>query len=98
MVRYLGAYEFDSRPVISASDRSNYRTHNILLEFGEFDLDEYFADKGSYPPVLPTEIRLFWASLFEVADALRRLHNHEHKNKKGDIDFHYHGYAGSKRS
>lgn len=93
IVQYLGAYSFDSRPAPPGESGSGkYRTYNILLEYGQFDLDEYFADKGSYPPVRATEIRLFWTSLFEVADALCRLHNHEHKNDKGDTDCNYNGY------
>ena len=48
-------------------------THNILLEFGEHDLEEYFHDNE--PPVLQEEIENFWQDLFAVAKALNGLHN-----------------------
>ena len=48
-------------------------TYNILLEYGEFDLDEFFA--GILPPVLQTELEAFWIELFEVADAVEGIHN-----------------------
>lgn len=79
MVQYLGCYSIDGCPLQSGS-------HNILLEYGQFDLDEYFADKRSYPPIRGAEIRLFWQSLFEIADAIRRIHNLEHKDKNGGTD------------
>jgi hypothetical protein len=49
------------------------RTTNILLEYGELDLDEYFAEHT--PPVLQTEIEDFWRRLFEVAHAVEAMHN-----------------------
>jgi hypothetical protein len=48
-------------------------TYNILLEYGECDLDEFFIDRT--PPVLANETRFFWERLFEVAKALERIHN-----------------------
>ncbi|KAL8658704.1 MAG: hypothetical protein Q9226_000818 [Calogaya cf. arnoldii] len=48
-------------------------TFNLLLEFGECDLDEFFAHRN--PPVLQDETDQFWKALFEVADALDGLHN-----------------------
>jgi hypothetical protein len=83
MVRYLGSYSIDGSPGHSGS-------HNILLEYGQFDLDEYFADKRSYPPIRGAEILSFWQSLFEIADAIRRIHNLKHKDKTGGTD-EYHG-------
>jgi hypothetical protein len=85
MVQYLGDYSFDEDPNDSTS-----RTHNILLEYGELDLDEFFAADHSYPPVLTLEIVDFWQSLFEVAEALKRFHNLEYTNEDGVTD-HYHG-------
>jgi hypothetical protein len=84
MVQYLGDYSFDD-----TDDRAS-RTYNILLEFGELDLDEFFADEHSYPPVLTPEIVDFWQSLFEVAEALKRFHNLEYRNDDG-VTAHYHG-------
>jgi hypothetical protein len=48
-------------------------TYNILLEFGECDLEEYFAQR--LPPVFEQEIGAFWKGLFAVADALDCIHN-----------------------
>jgi hypothetical protein len=50
-------------------------TYNILLEYGEFDLDEFFAER--LPPVLQTELEEFWRDLFEVADVVNGIHNLE---------------------
>jgi hypothetical protein len=56
-----------------AADEEVRTTYNILLEYGEFDLDEYFAE--FLPPVLQTELEKFWSALFEVADAVEGIHN-----------------------
>ena len=47
-------------------------THNLLLEYGESDLDVYF--KKRHPPFFQGEIRLFWRELFEVAKAIQGIH------------------------
>ena len=57
------------------------RTHNILLEFGEFDLDEFFLEFDS--PVHPLEIIGFWKKFFKVADALYKLHYLNFQNRDG---------------
>ncbi|OAG42928.1 hypothetical protein AYO21_02879 [Fonsecaea monophora] len=67
MVRYIGHYSYEEPPA--------GLTHNILLEFGELDLDEFFAHEFSSPPVRSPEIISFWESLFQVAEALQRIHN-----------------------
>lgn len=66
MVRYFGEYEHKEADTCKT-------THNILLEYGEFDLDEFFAER--LPPVLQTEVEEFWVKLFEVANALDGIHN-----------------------
>jgi hypothetical protein len=86
MVRYLGEYEYkelrssSSQPSKSAettasksADERLKPTYNILLEFGEFDLDEYLANV--LPPVVQTEIEKFWNNLADVADAVEGVHN-----------------------
>jgi hypothetical protein len=50
-------------------------TYNILLEFGELDLDQFFGYRLS--PVLQTELEKFWKDLFEVADAVKGIHDFE---------------------
>jgi hypothetical protein len=51
-------------------------THNILLEYGDQDLDEYLALR--YPPVLNSEIISFWKSIFALATTLKHIHNFEY--------------------
>jgi hypothetical protein len=87
MVQYLGHFSFDGAPFDPTS-----RTHNILLEFGDQDLDEYFADEVSYPPVRTGEIVVFWESLFKVADAIRKIHNLQFNYEDGTSEL-YHGYV-----
>ena len=77
MVRWLGAYSHEdarqlSSPSQDSTQESGTTTHNILLEFGESDLEVLFGEK--LPPILPKEIEDFWASFFEVADAVKGIH------------------------
>ena len=84
-VRYLGSY---SRKEVIRSATGNPKGHdgaageqtpeqkfsyNILLQYGDFDLDDYF--KESLPPVLQAEIDAFWSDLFQVADGLEGIHH-----------------------
>ena len=86
MVKYLGDYGHQEAQQTSPGSDLNGRkseetsvvTHNILLEYGDCDLDEYFAQR--LPPVFRTEIESFWQSLAEVADALNGVHNLEDKD------------------
>jgi hypothetical protein len=71
MVQYLGVYEIDEQ----MDDGVVERTYNILLEFGEHDLLEFFADPIHHPPHLNEEIIDFWDSLFKVAEALKEIHH-----------------------
>lgn len=64
MIQYLGSFA-------QQKDTGIYE-HNILLEFGDFDLEEYF--ELHVPPVLPGEIVRFWTNLFEVARAIEKVH------------------------
>lgn len=60
----------------------NQRSYNILLEYGEDDLNEYFIVHS--PPTLGREILDFWEKLFQIADALQRVHNLEKKTSNGN--------------
>lgn len=71
MVHCLGQIIYDKMD----GDDKRETTYNILLEFGEFDLDQFFGDQQQYPPVLQPEIVRFWESFFKVADAISRVHN-----------------------
>ncbi|KAI1260871.1 kinase-like domain-containing protein [Xylariaceae sp. FL1019] len=53
-------------------EHSESLTHNLLLEYGEEDLDEYLANK--FPPLIYKEVRTFWESFIQVAKTLERLH------------------------
>jgi hypothetical protein len=46
-------------------------TNNILLEYGEADLEEHFLN--NLPPSLPTKIISFWKDLQEVPEEVYRL-------------------------
>ena len=81
MVQYLGDFSFDEISNGPMGEEIE-RTFNILLEFGELDLDEFFADT-QYPPVLTREIIEFWMALFKVADALQKIHNLEFRSEDG---------------
>ncbi|KIW73675.1 hypothetical protein PV04_01773 [Phialophora macrospora] len=59
-------------------------TTNILLEWGEADLEEFLAERQ--PPVLGSEVRLFWKELFGVAEALQKVHNFINKKNGKEFD------------
>lgn len=86
MVQYLGDYEHvevhkSSGPQIitpgGAFETGTITTvtSNIILEYGDYDLDEYFMEFA--PPVFQIEIKSFWEGLFDVAYAVRGIHNLE---------------------
>ena len=100
MVRYLGDYEHPEittsstrqEPGIGAAEEpkdSCKTTQNILLEYGEFDLDEFFAER--LPPVLRNEVEDFWTALFQVAFAVDSIHNLTITT--GGVAREYHGYG-----
>ena len=80
-------------------DNSEITTkHNILLQYGECDLDEYFIDNAQ--PILYHEIGSFWENLFDVAKAIERIHNLRtdshgvQTNRSDSCDHHYVSAAG----
>ena len=86
VIRYLGDYRH--------RDHSTGKlTYNILLEFGELDLDEFFFDPIRLPPVLPNEVQGFWKELFEVAAAVKDIHTF--KRRRGEMNQEYYGYVTS---
>ncbi|KAH8807981.1 kinase-like domain-containing protein [Xylogone sp. PMI_703] len=87
MVRYLGKYVHESRTLPGASGASD-ETFNILLEYGDLDLDEYLFER--LPPVLSSEILHFWSDLFEVSNAIKGVHNL--KYDKGGLPEEYYGW------
>jgi hypothetical protein len=88
MVKYLGDYshtghrEAETPTVITT-------THNILLEYGELDLQEFFVHRS--PPILKSEVEAFWKDISDVAIALEGIHNLKTKKYEGYEE--YHGYV-----
>jgi hypothetical protein len=81
MVRYLGDYEHIERVETitdgtgrrgSTSGTKMHATYNILLEYGELDLHRYFEE--CLPPILEGEVADFWKDMFDVADAVKGIH------------------------
>lgn len=81
IVRYLGSYSHDN------GDKKDGKTYNLLLEFGEKDLEEYCADLTNVPPVRAWEIIRFWESLFQVANAVEKIHNLRIKQGRRTKDY-----------
>ncbi|KAE9370120.1 kinase-like protein [Stipitochalara longipes BDJ] len=84
MVKYLGEYTHEDHRT-SGSAASLDKTFNILLEYGDLDLDEYFLER--LPPVLPSEIMRFWKDLFEVSEAIKGVHNLKHGEEEFAEDY-----------
>ena len=81
MVKYLGDY--------SQVDL-NRATHNILLEYAETDLAEYFFRS---PPVLRDTIDDFWKRLMCTAAAIQGLHEFEKQRLKSGASTKYRGFV-----
>ncbi|GAP90375.1 putative serine threonine protein kinase [Rosellinia necatrix] len=80
MVKYLGTFQCSGDSLNARGVMS--RSYNILLEYGEDDLNEYFIVYN--PPALGPGIIDFWRKLFQIADALQKVHNLERKKPNGD--------------
>jgi hypothetical protein len=74
IVRYLGSFTHDYGEGISSDDYHLRKTYNLLLEYGELDLYQYWADETNVPPVRVNEIIRYWEKLFEIATAIRKVH------------------------
>ena len=83
IIRYLGDYS-------QRDFRERKNLFHILLEFGELDLDEFFFEEGRLPPVLPNEVRGFWADVFDVSKAVKDIHNFQ--RRRGDVSQEYYGW------
>ncbi|KAI1101815.1 hypothetical protein F4804DRAFT_314785 [Jackrogersella minutella] len=81
MVRFLGEYEIDEE-----IDGKICHTWNILLEYGEEDLEEFFVSPRNCPPNLNPETIQFWNSLANVAKALDAMHDLELERENGRHD------------
>jgi serine/threonine protein kinase len=87
IVKYLGSYTHDY-----GEGKNMGKTYNLLLEYGERDLMQSWADETNVPPVRAQEILLFWKSLFGVADAIRHVHHLEVPRVR-NVPLRFHGYG-----
>jgi hypothetical protein len=96
MVRYLGDYGLRQAvpatnppepPSTGPREEVIKYTYNILLEFCDLDLDEFFYYR--LPPLLEIEVEGFWTALLDVADAIEGIHNL--KADTGDLVEEYRG-------
>ena len=87
IVRYLGCYTHDY-----GEGSEMGKTFNLLLERGERDLYESWADETNVPPVRAEEIIGFWNSLFKVAEAIRHVHHLQVEHGR-NAPLRYHGYT-----
>jgi hypothetical protein len=100
MIRYLGDFSYDFRYRDQQFDQKNTKeshehnvpTLNILLEYGDCNLGEYFAERF-LPPVTFEEILRFWKDLVDIPRAVRDLHYLE--RDKGGKKRRYWGYVPS---
>lgn len=76
IVRYLG--HFTQETLV---DGKIEKTYNLLMEFGDNDLDEYFAT--SQPPATTEDTIAFWRNLSRIAQALSLIHDFKH-SPQGD--------------
>ena len=102
LVRYLGNFEHAETVVQSKDQKRNgdslavktldterpklCATYNILLEYGEWDLEEYFAD--NVPPYLQREIECFYQELFAVAGDVKEIHHLKISSTEGGQTWH----------
>ncbi|KAK8077667.1 serine/threonine protein kinase [Apiospora saccharicola] len=83
MVQYLGEYEIEE----NIDAQGVVCTSNLLLEYGDFDLEELFLSK-SPPTCFETTVE-FWEALFKVAEAVDGIHNLRARRELGpSVNFH----------
>ena len=87
ILKYLGSYTHDY-----GEGEEFGRTYNLLLEYGENDLYQAWADETNVPPVQAQEILQNWRSIFNVAEAIRHVHHLEIQRGK-DQYWRFHGYV-----
>lgn len=80
IIGYLGDYTVEGK---------DSTTHNILLEYGDLDLEEYF--NVIRPPILYRDIVMFWRNISDVADAIANIH--QLTIKQAGVDQSYAGYV-----
>jgi hypothetical protein len=68
VIEYFGSFSMPKDP-----DNGFKRTHNLLMEYGPYDLEMYLADDKISPPSSMQEILKFWNSIFDVARILNKM-------------------------
>ena len=68
VIEYFGAFSMPKDP-----DNDFNRTHNLLLEYGSYDLEMYLASDKISPPSSMQEILKFWSSIFDIARILNQM-------------------------
>jgi serine/threonine protein kinase len=70
------------------SDDTGAPTYNLLLEYADYDMIEYFADTSA--PTKPEETNILWKQLLGVAEGLRSFHTGLVKGKDlSHVGFHF---------
>lgn len=87
ILQYLGSYTHDY-----GEGKGQGKTYNLLLEYGDNDLYQAWADETNVPPVQAQEILQTWKSLFTVAEAIRHVHHLEILRGK-EQPRRFHGYG-----
>ncbi|KAF2668397.1 hypothetical protein BT63DRAFT_456036 [Microthyrium microscopicum] len=70
IIRYFGSFSISEYTGHAWEER-----HNLLLEYGAQDLDEYMADPGISPPASMEEILRSYNSVFDIALVLKKMQN-----------------------
>ncbi|KAL1793591.1 hypothetical protein ACET3X_008573 [Alternaria dauci] len=86
ILKYLGAYTHDY-----GEGKGSGKTYNLLLEYGEYDLYQTWADETNVPPVQAQEILQNWKSIFNIAKAIHHVHHLEIRRGK-DQPWRFHGW------
>jgi hypothetical protein len=87
ILKYLGSYTHDY-----GEGEQFGKTYNLLLEYGENDLYQAWADETNVPPIQAQEILQNWKSIFDIAEAIRHVHHLEIRRGKGQ-PWRFHGYV-----
>lgn len=88
ILRCLGSYTHDY-----GEGKDMGKTYNLLLEYGDHDLYQAWADETNVPPVRAQEILRTWDSLFEIAKAIRHVHHLEVPRGGKSEPRRFHGYV-----
>jgi hypothetical protein len=88
ILQYLGSYTHDY-----GEGENIGKTYNLLLEYGDHDLYQAWADETNVPPVRGQEILRTWDSLFEIAKAISHVHHLEVPRGGKSEPRRFHGYV-----